>query len=60
MKRDMELVRAILLAMEDSPSTGPGELVIPDYDTEAVMYHLKIMREAGLIKAVDASSADGL
>ena len=47
MKRDMELVRLLLLEAE-SGETPP---VISDYSEEQQMYHLLIMEEAGLVVA---------
>ena len=58
MKRDMELVRKILLETEEE-SNNPLEWVvlnIEGYDPELVSYHVKIMAEAGLIEAKDLST----
>ena len=50
MKRDMDLVRLILLEIEDKyRSTAIYDLAIDGYDTEMVAYHCKIKYEAGLI-----------
>lgn len=60
MKRDMELVRKLLLAVEahDSPDkTFDIENTFPDYPLEVVMYHVKILDEAGLVDATDASDS---
>lgn len=52
MKRDMELVREILLAIEASPSGfAPRPLQIRDYSAEQIGYHVLIMDEGGLIEA---------
>ena len=53
MKRDMDLVREILLAVEDNENGfkgrhGPG---IPGYNPETIAYHVEIMEEAGLLDA---------
>ena len=53
MKRDMELVRKILLETE-AASHSPIEWIvlnIEGYDPACISYHVKIMKEAGLIDA---------
>lgn len=59
MKRDMDLVRNLLLAIESHPQldgTGaiqpeePGELGITDHSFEEVAYHLAMLIEAGLVE----------
>lgn len=50
MKRDMDLVREILLKIEEEHVyTAIYNLKIDGYDMETVAYHCKIMYEAGLI-----------
>lgn len=52
MKRDWELIRQILLRLEEKPDSSllaPGS--IEGYPTEEVSYHLKILQEAGFIEA---------
>ena len=57
MKRDMDLVRAIVLAIEVAPNGyAPDPLTIPDHSEEEVGYHVHIMSEAGLLRAYDATS----
>ena len=59
MKRDMDLVRLILLEIEDKySSTAIYDLAIDGYDTEMVAYHCKILYEAGLISDYKAQYAD--
>lgn len=59
MKRDMELVRLILLKIEEEyHSTVIYNLKITGYDSETVAYHCKILNEAGLISDYDAQYAD--
>lgn len=59
MKRDMDLVRLILLEIENKyRSTAIYDLVIEGYDTETVAYHCKILYEAGLISNYKAQYAD--
>ena len=50
MKRDMDLVRLILLKIEeDYVSTALYDLKIDGYDKETIAYHCKILHEAGFI-----------
>ena len=57
MKRDMELVRTILFAIEDQFISGCiCNLEIDGYDQNTVGYHCQLMFENGLI---DAFKADG-
>ena len=59
MKRDMDLVRLILLEIEDKyRSTAIYNLAIEGYDPETVAYHCKILYEAGLISNYKAQYAD--
>ena len=61
MKRDMELVRDILLAIEAS-NTSPLDRVplqSPGHSEEEISYHVELLARAGLIDANDASSFDG-
>ena len=61
MKRDMDLVRLILLKIEEEyVSTAMYDLTIEGYDMPTVAYHCKILYEAGLISAYDALNAEGL
>jgi hypothetical protein len=58
MKRDMDLVRKLLIQLEDMP-LSPGSIVTMDYDdpsltidgytTDQVHYHLDLIVEAGLV-----------
>ncbi len=61
MKRDIDLVRGILLAIEDNKNVnGRGwiSLNIPGRSREEISYHVRLMYEAGLIDAVDLSTLD--
>lgn len=59
MKRDMDLVRLILLKIEEKyKSTAIVNLPIEGYDMETVAYHCKIMDEAGLISNYQAQYAE--
>ena len=59
MKRDMDLVRKILIKMEKDwgyeyleSSISEREIKIEGYSDSAVHYHLRIMIEAGLITCI--------
>ena len=56
MKRDMDLVRKILMAIEASPlSVNSHEVELPDADDQVVSYHIMILNEAGLLVGIDVS-----
>lgn len=60
MKRDMDLVRLILLEIEEEyRSTTIYNLKVGNYDTETIAYHCKILYEAGLISCYSPQYADG-
>ena len=60
MKRDMNLVRQVLLEVEKQPFTGSWiDLDIEGYTPETVTYHVMILYEAGLIEAMDLSTFGG-
>ncbi len=56
MKRDMDLIRQILLEVEKLPPFLSYDEIprfkIPDYTPDVVSYHIKIMTEKGLIESV--------
>jgi hypothetical protein len=53
MKRDLDLVRRILLHLEEGESSpsGWGAFVEDGYDFAAIHYHVRLLHEAGLIEA---------
>ncbi|MFW6046685.1 MAG: DUF2513 domain-containing protein [Candidatus Woesearchaeota archaeon] len=60
MKRDMELVRKILIKLEYE--SKPIELIPPHidgYSEEQVSYHYKLLTENGIIEAIDCTTDDG-
>jgi hypothetical protein len=62
MKRDMELVRKILILMSTSEQ-GPHtdwQSELPDYTAEQIFHHAHLMSQGGLIDVDDASSMDDL
>jgi hypothetical protein len=51
MKRDLDLIRSILLAVEDEDNVADFKSVhIEGYEDELVWYHLQLLDEAGLIE----------
>jgi hypothetical protein len=59
MKRDMDLVRKILLAMNDHEhGFVMEELELDGYTQEQIGYHCFLLDEAGLIQASDVSTDD--
>ena len=61
MKRDMNLIRDILLKMEASSDDDFSDLNNNEGVSDRVLhYHYKLMLQADLIEAVDASTHDGL
>ncbi|OGI67077.1 MAG: hypothetical protein A2W18_06655 [Candidatus Muproteobacteria bacterium RBG_16_60_9] len=57
MKRDLELIRKILLTIEDSPSGWAPDLKIEGHSDSQVGYHAYLLIDAGLAKGSDASDS---
>jgi hypothetical protein len=56
MKRDMDLVRAILMEVEKhSAGFAPSEMKIDGYTPDQIAYHAHIMGQAGLVNAIDVT-----
>ncbi len=57
MKRDMDLVRAILLAAEESPTGFAHDACekIVGYTPAQIGYHVHLMMQAGLVNGVDVT-----
>jgi hypothetical protein len=54
MKRDMDLVRKILLACEAAKSgDAPYPLVVDGFDEQSIGFHVLLMIEAGLLLGAD-------
>ncbi len=51
MKRDMDLIREILLEVEKCPSLGGCRIEIPGHSQEEGYYNAQLAQEAGLIDA---------
>lgn len=61
MKRDMELIRQLLMKIEESGRDDLREtdLQIDGYEPRSVMYHIELLEEADLIKAEILRSTSG-
>lgn len=63
MKKDWEIIRAVLLELESAPraNTNLGPKHLPQYPEQEVAYNLRLLDEAGYIKGkfVDSSDGDG-
>ena len=62
MKRDMELMRKLLFAIEEQYE--PGEITIfsiniPDYDTQTIAEHCDLIFQAGFIKSYEPITGGG-
>jgi hypothetical protein len=56
MKRDLDLMRLILLGCEQHPhGFAPRDLVLPGYTNEQVGYHIHLLGESGLMRVADAT-----
>lgn len=53
MKRDLELVRNMLFAVEDAPTGFAPELNFEDYTPSQVGYHAYLLIDAGLAKGAE-------
>ena len=56
MKRDMDLVRKLIFALEDSNHGFAPHVEVEGYTEERIGYHYYIMLQAGLIKGSDMTS----
>lgn len=61
MKRNMELVRKLLLAVEEKPfPIDSDDITVSDFIRPEIDYHFQLLFEAGLLRyVVDASTHDG-
>ena len=69
MKRDMDLIRELLLKLESMPArrgdvfTIPpdaDEVAVSGYGVDQIEYHLSLIREAGLIQLHSSQPMDGI
>ena len=51
MKRDMDLIRALLLKVEEAPYGALWSGEMPGYTHQQVLYHVELANDAGLIEA---------
>ena len=58
MRRDPELIRKLILAIEVEPARVPEELSVEGYTKEEVGYHAYLMVDAGLVIATDLATRD--
>lgn len=56
MKRDLELIRKMVLAIEDGPSGWAPDLKFDGYSDAQVGYHAYLLIDAGLARGQDAST----
>ena len=57
MKRDMELIRKMILLVEDSPGGwAPGQMTVEGYTDSEIGYHAYLIGDAGLADAADMTS----
>lgn len=56
MKRDMDLVRKIVLALEDHPHGFAPDLVFDGYTDEQIGYHVHLLAQAGLVTALERTA----
>ena len=60
MKRDFEVIRKLVLAIEDSPTgTVPGGLQIDGHSAEKIGYHSYLLVDLGLAKGIDVGTING-
>ena len=65
MKRDMDLMRKILLRIEERSDVPPRVLTLEDFfdikeDAYVISLHIDLLCDAGLIEAMNTSVEDGL
>lgn len=60
MKHNWDLIRKILLKLEEKPNTTDmlNSTDIPPFDKHTVAYHYKLLSSAGLIEGFDISTID--
>jgi hypothetical protein len=69
MKRDMDLIRELLLKLESLPlpmgsvfifSGRESEVSVGDFTADAINYHLNLLQEAGLIESPGSGTSIGV
>ena len=57
MKRDMDLIREILLEIEKlPPNTETGEFPIEGWKPEEINYHIRLLCQAGYVDAISVAA----
>ena len=56
MKRDLELIRKIVLAVEDAPGGRAPDISIEGYGPDQIGYHAHLLIDAGLARGVDVTN----
>ena len=62
MKRDLDLVRALLMKIEALPLNGRVEarqIELPPWSSDEIIYHCRLLMMSGYIVAIDTSSNGG-
>ena len=59
MKRDLELIRSIMVTIEEADSMQPFKLEFDDQSEEVINFHILLLEEAGLIQANIESDETG-
>ncbi|MEM0949292.1 MAG: DUF2513 domain-containing protein [Pseudomonadota bacterium] len=61
MKRDLEVIRKILLQVEasDDDPTTLKDVTIPGVEQLKISHHIEMLSEAGFVDAVDCTTMDG-
>src|SRR6266481_2807845 len=61
MKRDMELIRIVLLSVEEKAGDPRGwvNLEIPGHSNQEISYHVTLLQDAGLLESCDLSGTVG-
>lgn len=61
MKRDMDLIREVLLKVEELPFDGGfHEITVEGRTDDEVTYHVMLLHEAGFIEAQDLTTLSGI
>lgn len=60
MRRDMELIRMMVLAIEDHSSGWAPELNFPGYDRAQIGYHAYLIVSAGLASGSDITTSESM
>jgi hypothetical protein len=58
-RRDMELIRKALLAIEELPQTANQPLMLEGYDPQEVQYHVGLLYEQSCIRALKVGNFGG-